>query len=107
MADSDLIVLESNYDVQMLEDSSRPSWLKRRITQNGHLSNDQCGDSVIQILDRSTTLPKSLALAHVSRECNTNALARECTEEALEHQGVRGINIIETHPDRPSHIITV
>lgn len=107
MADSDVIVLESNYDPQMLEESSRPTWLKRRIREEGHLSNDQCGESVLQILDQSKTLPTSLALAHVSRECNTNRLARECTESVLASQGIRDIAIVETHPDRPCHTITV
>jgi phosphoribosyl 1,2-cyclic phosphodiesterase len=107
MADSDVIVLESNYDVQMLEESSRPTWLKRRIREDGHLSNDQCGESVLQILEQSKTLPSSLALAHVSRECNTNKLARECTEGVLEKRGIGGIRLFETHPDRPSDTIKI
>lgn len=107
MADSDVIVLESNYDVQMLEDSSRPSWLKRRIREEGHLSNDQCGDSALQILEKSKTLPKIFALAHVSRECNTNKLARECTSAALEKQGIRGIDLFETHPFEPGRTMRV
>ena len=107
MADSDVVVLESNYDAQMLEDSSRPSWLKRRIRDEGHLSNDQCGEAVLQILDQSRLLPKSLMLAHVSKECNTNKLARECTERVLVKQGIRSIDLVETHPFRPSHTIKV
>lgn len=107
MANSDVIVLESNYDVDMLEKSSRPYWLKRRIREEGHLSNDQCGESVLQILDQSRTLPKSLALAHVSRECNTNKLARECTEALLDSRGIDSISLVETHPNAPSHTITV
>ena len=107
MADSDVIVLESNYDEDMLEQSGRPAWLKRRIREDGHLSNDQCGDALLQIIDRSQSLPKSLALAHVSRECNTNALALACTQRALDRQGLGGIDIAETHPARPGRTITV
>jgi phosphoribosyl 1,2-cyclic phosphodiesterase len=107
MANSDVIVIESNYDVQMLEASARPVWLKRRIRVDGHLSNDQCGESLLQIIERSEALPKDIALAHVSQECNTNQIARECTEAALESQGVRGINVTETHPNKPGHTITV
>jgi phosphoribosyl 1,2-cyclic phosphodiesterase len=107
MADSDAIVIESNYDVQMLEASSRPAWLKKRIQEHGHLSNDQCAESILQIIDKSQTLPKSLALAHVSQECNTNALARGCTEAALDSEGIRGISVVETHPHKPGHRITV
>jgi len=107
IANSDVIVIESNYDVQMLEDSARPTWLKRRIQEDGHLSNDQCAESLLQIIDKSENLPRSLALAHVSQECNTNALAVECTEAALDNQGIRGISIFETHPDKPGRTITV
>ncbi|MBF8296009.1 MAG: Metallo-beta-lactamase superfamily 1 protein [Bacteroidetes bacterium] len=107
IADSDVIVIESNYDVEMLEESTRPVWLKRRIREEGHLSNDQCGESLLQIIDRSQTLPKSLALAHVSQECNTNELALECTKAALDRHGIHGISVFETHPDRPGRTITV
>ncbi|MCX6143228.1 MAG: MBL fold metallo-hydrolase [Ignavibacteriales bacterium] len=107
MANSDVIVIESNYDVQMLEASARPIWLKRRIRVDGHLSNDQCGESLMQIIERSEVPPKDIALAHVSQECNTNQIALECTEAALERQGVRGINVSETHPYKPGRTITV
>jgi phosphoribosyl 1,2-cyclic phosphodiesterase len=107
MANSDVIVIESNYDVQMLESSDRPEWLKRRIREDGHLSNDQCAESLLQIVDKSHTFPKSLALAHVSQECNTNALALACMEAALESRVIRGISVNETHPDKPGLTITV
>ena len=107
MANSDVIVIESNYDVQMLEASARPLWLKRRIRVDGHLSNDQCGESLAQIMERSQTLPKTVALAHVSQECNTNQIAVQCTEEALERMGIRGVSVSETYPDKPSRTITV
>jgi phosphoribosyl 1,2-cyclic phosphodiesterase len=107
IANSDVIVLESNYDDQMLEQSARPDWLKRRIREDGHLSNDQCSQSVLQIIDQSHNLPKALSLAHISQECNTNALALACTEVALGKQGIRGIGVHETHPDKPGHTIIV
>jgi phosphoribosyl 1,2-cyclic phosphodiesterase len=107
MANSDVIVIESNYDVKMLEASARPAWLKRRIQQDGHLSNDQCAESLLQIIDKSDTLPSSVALAHVSRECNTNKLAHDCTKAVLDLKGIGSIKIFETHPDQPGHTITV
>ena len=107
IANSDVIVIESNYDVEMLEQSGRPAWLKRRIQEDGHFSNDQCGESLLQIIDRSQTLPKSLALAHISQECNTNELAVQCMEAALSSQGIRGVSVFETHPDRPGRTIKV
>jgi len=107
IANSDVIVLESNYDDEMLEQSTRPEWLKRRIREDGHLSNDQCSESFLQIIDISQTLPRALALAHISQECNTNELALSCTEVALDKQGICGIEVHETHADKPGHTITV
>ena len=44
LADSDIIVIESNHDIDMLENSRRPIWLKNRIRERGHLSNSQCAE---------------------------------------------------------------
>ncbi len=107
IANSDVIVIESNYDVEMLEKSSRPIWLKRRIQEDGHLSNDQSGESLMQIIDQSETLPRNIALAHISQECNTNALALECTNAAFDSRGINEIGVFETHPDRPSVRIVI
>jgi len=107
MADSDVIVIESNYDPEMLENSARPGWLKKRIRENGHLSNEQCAESVLDTIERSKKLPSTVALAHVSQECNTNQLALKCTRLALEARGITSISLAETHPDRPGKTIVV
>ena len=107
MANSDVIVIESNYDVEMLEKSGRPVWLKRRIREDGHLSNDQCSEALLQIIDSSKSLPQSLVLAHISQECNTNALACQCTERALAGRDLSGIDLSETHPNRPGRTIRI
>jgi phosphoribosyl 1,2-cyclic phosphodiesterase len=105
-ADSDLLVIESNHDVDMLENSGRPFWLKRRIREKGHLSNDQCAEILLSVFDRSTKLPQTIMLAHVSQECNTNALAVECAKTAIDGEGINSISILETHPFGPSQTAT-
>jgi phosphoribosyl 1,2-cyclic phosphodiesterase len=107
IADSDVIVIESNYDDGMLDRSGRPKWLKDRIRDEGHLSNIQCAESMLQVINQSQTLPQMLALAHVSRQCNTNTLAYECTGSTLDKHGVSEITVCETHPQKPSHIMIV
>jgi phosphoribosyl 1,2-cyclic phosphodiesterase len=77
----DLVALESNYDPDMQMQSSRPWFLKRRITGGkGHLSNNQALAAVRQILDRAQTqrgrLPDHIVLLHRSRECNCPDLLR-------------------------------
>lgn len=107
MANSNVIVIESNYDVKMLEGSTRPAWLKRRIREDGHLSNDQCAEALLQIIDQSEAPPKAIALAHISQECNTNDLALNCTNAALRSRKITGVGVFETHPDRQSKTICV
>jgi len=107
LADSDIIVLESNYDEQMLDSSGRPEWLKRRIREQGHLSNTECAESLLKTIERSQRLPKTVALAHISEQCNTKDLARTCTEMALANHGIRDVHVVCTHPRTRSRTMTV
>jgi phosphoribosyl 1,2-cyclic phosphodiesterase len=93
-AGSDVIVIESNHDVRMLEESSRPRWLKQRIHEIGHLSNDQCAEFVVRVLDSSPQLPHSLVLAHISKQCNTEELVLGCTGEVLDRLGAATVRLV-------------
>lgn len=101
-ADSDVLVLESNHDVEMLENSRRPPWLKRRIRERGHLSNEQSCEMLLGIFDISTKLPKTIMPAHISQECNTNALAVVHMENLLGSLGIDGVKVLETSAFRSS-----
>jgi phosphoribosyl 1,2-cyclic phosphodiesterase len=75
--DLDLLALESNYDPVMQEQSPRPLFLKRRITNGqGHLSNSQALAAIKQILNRARRLPDHIVLLHRSRQCNCPNLLR-------------------------------
>ncbi|MFA6292543.1 MAG: MBL fold metallo-hydrolase [Victivallales bacterium] len=75
MRNSDVIMIESNYDPEMLRNSQRPFFLKRRISgPKGHLSNEKSADIVSEILSERT---KDLVLLHLSGKCNTPELARK------------------------------
>ncbi len=84
--DLDVLGLEANYDLAMQRQSPRPVFLKERIMgPAGHLSNEQCADAVAEIALRSNL--QRLLLLHLSRDCNTPALAagavgRRCAELA-------------------------
>lgn len=101
-AGAQTIVIESNHDPEMLERSGRPEWLKRRIRERGHLSNDQCAALLTAVLRRSTVLPTAVILAHISQECNTNPLAVRTAIGALARESAGGVAVIETFRDRPS-----
>ena len=80
---SDLVILESNHDVDMLREGAYPFMLKQRILgKNGHLSNDDCAKAVLQLAKSGT---KRFLLAHLSQENNTPEIAFDCTAKHLEN----------------------
>lgn len=71
--DADLLLLESNHDVEMLKFGPYPYLLKRRILSDvGHLSNEACGNAIMEIL---TDKPKKIVLGHLSHTNNYPELA--------------------------------
>lgn len=69
----DTILIESNHDVNMLQLSNRPFFLKHRILSNcGHLSNELCCSYLQKIVTDKT---KRVILAHLSEECNDEKIA--------------------------------
>jgi phosphoribosyl 1,2-cyclic phosphodiesterase len=79
--DLTLLAIESNYDPHLQRTSSRPEFLKRRITGGrGHLSNEEAFQTVTKILDRAQSrrrpLPRHVVLLHRSRQCNCPKIVR-------------------------------
>lgn len=74
-----VLFLESNYDVQMLEEGPYPYHLKKRISDSiGHLSNTQALD---WLKCNSTSHLKHLLPAHISAENNHPEKVRSVFEE--------------------------
>ncbi len=83
----DLVLIESNHDVNMLNNGEYPYYLKRRIlSDTGHLSNDNCARAVTQLLKTGTT---RFFLGHLSRENNIPELAYQSTYSALLENGAK------------------
>jgi phosphoribosyl 1,2-cyclic phosphodiesterase len=77
----DLIMLESNHDLEMLRDGPYPWSVKQRVLSRvGHLSNDATANYLEQTYDGSATY---LILAHISESNNMPELARIAAERAL------------------------
>ncbi len=84
---SDLVMLESNHDVNMLQCGPYPYILKRRILGvKGHLSNDVCAETLVKLLETGTT---RFYLGHLSRENNVPQLAYRTSVSALEIAGAK------------------
>lgn len=72
---SDLIMLESNHDVNMLKIGSYPQFLKQRVLSKvGHLSNEDAAKVLKSIKIKEST---KLILGHLSGENNFPELAYE------------------------------
>lgn len=84
---NDLVMLESNHDIDMLLQGRYSFVLKQRIlSKNGHLSNKDCADTVLKLIESGT---KHIVLAHLSQDNNTPELAFECTSKALETHNIK------------------
>lgn len=78
---SDLLLLESNHDVDLLQKGSYPLRLKRRILgEKGHLSNTAAGELLAEVM---TGKMKYVFLGHLSEENNNPHLAYETVEGIL------------------------
>ena len=82
----DLLVLESNHDIEALRSGPYPYYLKERIAgPRGHLSNDDAARFAAEMARRGT---KEIVLAHLSRENNTPAMALHAVQRTLEAHGL-------------------
>ena len=85
----DIMVIESNYDYQMLMNCSYPWDLKERVKgRNGHLSNGSAGKFICEVYSKKL---KKVYLAHVSKDSNDYSLVMNSITEELKR------NEIELH----------
>lgn len=83
MEDSDLLIIEANYDERMLLDGRYPDFLKRTIRgDHGHLSNHDAGTLSAKV---STERTKRIVLVHLSKENNTPTAAKMAVEMRLQN----------------------
>lgn len=76
-----LVLLESNYDPNMLRYGPYPEDLKARISSgHGHLSNPDCGRELVRLADAGVY---SFVLGHISQHNNTVSLAESSAVKAL------------------------
>ena len=82
---ADTVVVESNYDIDMLMGGPYTHELKMRIVQGcGHLSNDECASAIRRFWHGGL---KNLFLCHLSENNNTRELAYASASEALNEVG--------------------
>ena len=84
---TDLLLLESNHDLDMLKVGPYPWAIKQRVMSRvGHLSNLVMSDYLLQDFDGATA---NLVLGHLSEQNNHPEIVRIIASQALEERGLR------------------
>lgn len=83
---SDYVIIEANYDEQLLLTGRYPEKLKERVKSDvGHLCNDDCGKFLVQ---NYTSKLKEVWLCHLSNNNNSPEIARDTVEMYLNNAGI-------------------
>lgn len=105
---SEFILLESNYDTEVLKCCSYPFMLKSRIASDkGHLSNTIAGKTISYLLKNGNL--NSVMLGHLSKESNFPELAYQTVVDELISNSLQdnSINLSVANRDCPSKLITL
>lgn len=102
MSRANYLVIEANYDLQMLRNGRYPEYLKARIqTAQGHLDNLQTAAFLREMVNPDL---EYIFLCHLSQDNNTPQKALAAVRGALEEAGKRVGNAEETLEDRKADL---
>ena len=102
---ADLVVMETNYDRDMLINGPYPWDLKRRIGgSRGHLSNGRAAETLCQLAEEGL---RQALLAHLSDENNRPDLAEGACRAELNGRGARDFALTVVEQERPSPIFVI
>ena len=86
MSQADFLMIEANYDLEMLENGSYPEHLKSRIKlQTGHLDNEDTARFINEIYTKKL---RNIFLCHLSNDNNTPEKALAAVRGVLEAKNV-------------------
>ena len=107
LEESSLLLLESNYEPEMLKCSKYPYNLKRRILgPNGHLSNEDAGIALSSLVNSGIN---NIILGHLSRENNFPELAYKTVVESLmsKHINIDNLSLSVASRNDPNELIDI
>ncbi|MCH9648612.1 MAG: MBL fold metallo-hydrolase [Deltaproteobacteria bacterium] len=85
LRDLDMLILETNHDLEMLRSGPYPWVLKQRVAgRHGHLSNTDAAEGIPELLSDRL---EEIVLYHLSQTNNLPALAASTVGEALDRSG--------------------
>jgi phosphoribosyl 1,2-cyclic phosphodiesterase len=96
----DVLLLESNHDLEMLKDGPYPWSVKQRVLSRvGHLSNAACAEFLLRDYDGGA---HTIVLGHLSEHNNLPELARLAAEQAIgERMSLLGNRVLLASQDVP------
>jgi phosphoribosyl 1,2-cyclic phosphodiesterase len=102
----DVLLLESNHDLEMLRDGPYPWSVKQRVLSRvGHLSNHATAEFLAQDYDGAAAC---IVLGHLSESNNVPELARLAAEQALiGHPTLLGNRVLLAHQSAPLDAISL
>ncbi|MBW8878553.1 MAG: MBL fold metallo-hydrolase [Acidobacteria bacterium] len=99
LRDLDVLVLETNHDLDMLRNGPYPWSLKQRVAgRHGHLSNREAAEGLPELMGGRLSW---VVLYHLSRTNNLPALAAAAIGEALDREGCPA-RLAVTEQDHPT-----
>jgi len=105
LRDSNLVVIESNHDVEMLKRGPYPWELKQRIlSRTGHLSNRNAAELLFNLFQQQ---PIRAVLAHLSEENNHPDIAEKEVHDLFENYDVHIPALTVAHQDSPTSILEI
>lgn len=85
--EANIMVIESNYDYNMLMKCNYPWDLKARVkSRNGHLSNNEAAKFIKDMYDEKL---KKVYLAHISKDSNNPDIVRDTVAQELRENKIR------------------
>lgn len=92
----DIVILEANYDIEMLEKGSYPYYLKQRIiSDTGHLSNNEAAKTLAENWHENL---KDIFLCHLSKDNNKPEIALDTVTSCLKEKGIEFGETVRIHP---------
>lgn len=104
---SKFVLLESNYEPEMLKSSNYPYLLKKRILgPNGHLSNEEAGILITSLINNGVD---NITLGHLSQQNNFPELAYKTVMESIISNKVNSdqLKLAVANRDKPDGIIEI
>lgn len=104
---SKFILLEANYEPEILKCCSYPYSVKKRISsERGHLSNNMAGETISKLVESGL---ESVMLGHLSKESNFPELAYTSVTNELMKNGVniKNLELQVANRIEPSKVVNI